>query len=324
MHRPTPFLRFLLPAALLVAACDRDELENPEPLDDRAAEAAPSDDDDGPTREQAHQRGKGHKLERLCEKLECTDDQRVRIEGLADRLWTERPEPAGDVDAANRALAKAFGGDAFSTTDLQAFRTAVGPDVDEMDALLVEAVGELHGILDAEQRAQLAEKIERHGLPFAGGRGPRHDGPRGEDRAAELAQRLCGAITCTDEQAARIASLVQARPEPGQVPKADREALAGAFRGESLSDDAVNAYLDAAAKVRAGDRAAMEARVVELHGLLTPQQRATLAERIAEDGPRALGLLGKGPHGPHGKKHGRGGKKGRRGPGSQDEAAQFG
>lgn len=323
MHRPTPFLRFFLPAALLVAACDRDELENPEPLDDRAAEAAPSDDD-GPPREQAHHRGKGHKLDRLCEKLECTDDQRVRVEGLADRLWAERPEPTGDAGAANRALAKSFGGDAFSTADLQAFHAAMGPDADEMDALLVEAVGELHGILDAKQRATLAEKIEQRGLPFAGGRGRRHHGPRGDDRGAELAERLCGAIACTEDQQARIAALVQARPEPGEVPQADREALAGAFRGDALSDDAVNAYLDAAAKVRAADRAAMDARVVELHGLLTPEQRTTLAARVAEDGPRALGIMGKGPHGARGKQQGRGGKKGRRGPGARDEAAQFG
>lgn len=334
MHRPTRFLRFLLPAALLVAACDRgadDELETPEGVDERAAEAAPSAADDAARPELAHHRGKGNKLERLCEKLECTADQRVRIEGLADRLWAERPEPTGDRDAANRALARAFGGAAFSTADLQAFHAAMGPDADEMDALLVEAVGELHGILVAEQRATLAEKIERHGLPFAGGRGGRHHGSKrgGDDHGAERVERLCGAIACTADQQARIAALVLARPEPGQVPEADRVALAVAFRGESLADEAVNAYLDAAAKVRAADRAAMEARVVELHGLLTVEQRATLAERVAEDGPRALGLLGKGPHG---KEHGRGGKKhdrdgkkrGRDGAGAPAEATQLG
>lgn len=325
MHRPTAFLRFLLPAALLVTACDRgadDELETPEVADERAAEAAPSADDDAPRPALGSHRGKGHKLERLCEKLECTDDQRARIEGLADRLWAERPEPTGDRDAANRALAKAFGGAGFSTADLQAFHAAMGPDADELDALLVEAVVELHGILVAEQRATLAEKIERHGLPFVGGRGGRHGKRGGDDRGAERVERLCGTIACTEDQQVRITALVQARPEPGEVPEADRVALAGAFRGESLDDDAVNVYLDAAAKVRAADRAAMEARVVELHGLLTAEQRATLAARIAEDGPRALGLLGKGPHG---KEHARGGKKKhRRGTGAPDEAAQFG
>ena len=45
------------------------------------AEAAPSDGD-APSREKAHHRGKGHKLDRLCEKLACTDEQRVRMRSL--------------------------------------------------------------------------------------------------------------------------------------------------------------------------------------------------------------------------------------------------
>jgi Spy/CpxP family protein refolding chaperone len=157
---------------------------------------------------------------------------------------------------------------------------------------------------------------------MGGGRGKRHHGERGEDHGAKLAGRLCETVACSEEQSAQIAALVQDLPEPGQVPEADREALARAFRGESLSDDAVTAYLDAAAKARAADRAVLESKVVELHGLLTPTQRAALAERVAEDGPRALGMPGKGRG--HGKKHDRGGKKGRRGSGPQGEAQQFG
>jgi Spy/CpxP family protein refolding chaperone len=304
--RPTPILRFLLPAALLLAACDRaDAPETTEPLDDRAAEAAPAVDEDAPPRERAHHGGNGNKLERLCETLACTDEQRVRIEGLAARLWAERPEPAGDPDAANRALAQAFGGEAFSAADLRAFRKAAGPDVDEVDAMLVEAVVELHGILDAEQRATLADKIEHKGLPFVGGHGGKHHGKgkRGDDdRGARMAEKLCEAVACTEDQRGQITSLVQARPEPGQVPQAERQALAAAFRGPTLSDDPVNAYLDAAAKVRAEDQAAFEAHVVRLHGLLTPQQRAELARRIAEDGPRALGMPGKRHHGKQGRR----------------------
>jgi hypothetical protein len=199
-----------------------------------------------------------------------------------------------------------------------------------MDARLEEAVGELHAILDAGQREILADKIERRGLPLlSGGRGKRHHGERGEDHGAKLAGRVCETVACSEAQAAQIAALVQDLPEPGQVPEADRAALARAFRGESLSDDAVTAYLDAAAKARAADRAVLEGKVVELHGLLTASQRAALAERVAEDGPRALGMPGKGRG--HGKKHGgkqhggkqHGGKKGR-GPGPQGEAQQFG
>jgi Spy/CpxP family protein refolding chaperone len=274
-------------------------------------------------------------VDRLCEKLACSDEQRVRIEGLAERMRAERPEPAGDRDAANRALATAFAGQSLSTADLQAYRAAVEPDGDERDAMIVEAAVELHGILDASQRQTLADELERHGLPFVGGRGRggKHRGERadggersGDDRGAHRAERLCEGLACSAEQQTRLAELLQERPEQGEVPQADRQALALAFRGGALSEEAVGAYLDAAAKARADGHAAMDARLVEVHGVLTPAQRATLGERVAADGPRALGLHGgKGHHGKQGK--GGKGKKGggdRRHRAPQGEAAQFG
>lgn len=328
MHRATHRRLSLLPSLLLPAAlllaCDRaDELDTAQPSEERSAAAAPTPDDEDPPREHAHHRGKGKKIDKLCESLACTDAQRERIEALAERLWAERPEPTGDRDAANRTLARAFGGDSFAAADLQAYRAAAGPDTDEMDALVAEAVVELHGILDAEQRATLADKVERRGLPFVGGRGPKH-GRGGDEHGARLAERLCTQVSCSEAQAAEVAKLAAGLPDPGQVPQADRDALAQAMRGPSLSDDAVHAYLDAAAKARAEDHAVLEATVVELHGLLTPEQRATLAERLAEDGPR--GLVGKGHHGKgKGKKHGPGEKKHRRGgPGPRGEASELG
>jgi Spy/CpxP family protein refolding chaperone len=317
-HRsPSLLPRLLLPAALLLAACDRgDEPETPEPADDRAAEAA-SSAVDGPSHARAHRRGKGKKVDRLCETLACTDEQRARIDGLAERLWSKRSEREGDREAARQALAEAFAGDGFSAADIQAFGRA-GPATDGPDARLAEAVVELHGILDREQRAVLADKVQRRGLPFMGARGSKHERTKGDgERGAKLAERLCQRVSCTETQATEIAALTAGLPEPGQVPSADREALANALRGSSLSEHDVHAYLDAAAKVRAADLAALEAKVVELHGLLTPAQRATVAERLAEDGPS--GVFGKGHHG----KRGPGEKKQRRG-GPQGQAAQFG
>lgn len=330
MHRPSLrpalLLSLLLPTALLLGACDRgDELESPEPLVGREAQAADAPEAGAP-REGAHHRGPGKKVDRLCEKLECTADQRTHVEGIAVRMRSERPEPSGDRDAANRTLAQAFTGERFSAADLGAYRKAVEPDADDRDALIVEAAVELHGILDAEQREILATKVAEHGLPFMGGkRGGKHrdhaaDGERGSDeRGAKKAARLCEMIGCSEAQSAKIAALVQARPERSEVPAADREALAQAIRSEALSEAAVSAYLDAARVVRAAEHEAQAARVVELHGVLTAEQRATLAERFAAEGPRALGLHG--GEGRHGKKGGHG-KKGRRGDGPRGEQGE--
>lgn len=329
MHRPTHRrvtpLYGLLPAILLLAgACEREEaLEDPDTLDDRSAMAAPDQAEPGAPHEHAHHGGKGKKIDRLCEALACTADQRVRIEGVAERLWSERPGPKGDRRAANAALAQAFGDAGFSSDALRAYHAAVGPDEEEIEALMAEAVVELHGVLTAEQRATLAEKIAERGLPLVGGHGPKRggEGPD-EGRGARLTERLCAAVTCTEAQAAEIGRLVQARPERSAVPQAEREALAAAFRGEALADEPVHAYLDAVAKARVQDREAMEASVVALHGVLTPEQRAALAAQVAEDGPRALGLGGK-----HGKgRHGKGGKhgKGKRGEGRRGEGERGG
>lgn len=327
----TKSLLSLLPCVLLLAvACDQGEPDDPEALEDRVAVAAPAEAPASDDR--THRTGRGHggakKLIRLCEKLECTDEQLVRIAALTERLKPERDERLkGDVVAANQALAEAFRGDAFAVADLEAWRAAAKPVGEE--GALAPVVVELHGILEADQRDVLAQKIERHGLPFAGGKGKHHRGRKhgrddeaGAERAAHKAARLCVPLSCAPEQEQQIAAVLQARPERPEVPEAARLALAEAFRGASLSEAAVRAYLDAAAETRAQHQATKHAQIVAVHALLTPEQRATLADRVQQDGPRALGL-GKGKSGKHGKGHGRGGK--RRGPrGEADGTQQLG
>ena len=69
----------------------------------------------------------------------------------------------------------------------------------------------------------------------------------------------------------------------------------------------------------------MASTIVAIHGVLTAEQRATLAERIGERGPRAL--MGKGgKHGKHGKRGGHGKRRGKRGgkPELADEGREFG
>ncbi len=328
MHRATkrpPFLSsILLPSALLLIACNRGEgLESPEVATEPAAEMS-REGDQPPVA--AHHRG-GKKVERLCEKLECSAEQRVRIQSIAERLRGERPKPRGDRSAANGALAEAFGGERFTRADVTAYREAVTPDLDGLDAKIAAATVELHGLLEAKQREALALEITRSGLPLVRGskhgpkrRGRHHDeraggeGHGGGDRGARVAARLCAEIACTEAQQARIAALMQPRPEPAEVAQTDRDALAEAFRSDALSEADVTAYLEALTKARAAQHERQATRVVELHGALTPEQRGKLAERVAVEGPRGFGLRVGGEHqgkkGGHGKKGGRGGKGG--------------
>ncbi|MCX4240032.1 Spy/CpxP family protein refolding chaperone [Paraliomyxa miuraensis] len=347
MNRAKSLLSLLPCALLLAVACDQGQAPDPEVLEDRVAEAAPPADELAPREHGRHARGHhggghheggGDKLMRLCDKLECTDDQRTRIEGLADRLAPNlRGERAkGDVDAANEALADAFAGDGLTAAALEAWRTTAWPEPGARADALAPAVVELHGILDPTQREALAEKIERHGLPFAGGRGNKWEGKRGgkrghdrddealADRAAHEAAKVCGPLSCSEQQQEELAAVLQERPEPAEVSQDARAALADAFRGDGLSDAAVRAYLDAAAEARVQEHAAMDAQVVAIHELLTAEQRGLVAERIREDGPRGLGLHAGRDGGK--KKHRRGGKKKHRRPHGDAERGgqQFG
>ena len=68
----------------------------------------------------------GKMIGKLCAKVECTDEQRSALEAKATELHAGAPDHEtmkAKRDAAQRALADAFRGDAFSAADADAFAT---------------------------------------------------------------------------------------------------------------------------------------------------------------------------------------------------------
>jgi Spy/CpxP family protein refolding chaperone len=132
------------------------------------------------------------------------------------------------------------------------------------------------------------------------------------------AERLCKEIACTDEQLAEISGLFEARHEAKkaahadvdwEAKKAEREAmreqaqtkLAAAFRADDF-DSSILETLHPPRPDMGDHRDQMIAFAVELHGILTPEQRTKLADQIAERGPMFLHGGGKrgGHHGMRG------------------------
>lgn len=109
----------------------------------------------------------------LCAKLECSDQQKEELRAVASEL---RADTKGDREAIGRLgkelaaeLAKAKPDEAA----MKATMAKIANHERELRERAFDALMELHALLDAEQRAKLAEAIEHRGL-----RGLMHGGGR--------------------------------------------------------------------------------------------------------------------------------------------------
>jgi len=316
----------LLFAALAITSCDNAS-EDAEPrtasleLDD-ADDADDADDvEAAPTPERTFGRERGHHGKRghegrhdpsgqICEVVSCSEAQLEQVKAAfaspERREHGERHERP-DMSAANAALAQAFAGDGFSEADLKtwAARLPERPDHADGGERHLQTMSELHTILDAAQRKTLAETItvgEMFGKPRCN-----HEG---SDHRTRMLEHFCEPLACTDAQKTELTAVFDQRHDGP-----DREALAAAFVADTFDADAVAGLME-----RRPEH--VNATLVAVHGVLTAEQRATLAERIAERGPWAL--LGKG--GKHGKRGRHGKRRGKRGGERElaDEAREFG
>ena len=321
-----------LPLTLLFVACDGEPV-SPEAraADDGAVDEASADP--------APHAGRAGPAERVCGLVACDERQRAEIEGLfaAHRppKGDARPGPKRDP-AARAALADKLRAGALTEADLLAHAEA-RPHRRPPAELLVG----IHGVLSPSQRATLADAMLADGPGLFGGkrggkRGGKHGGRHGKDRgagehdgerdSAEAGKhakagkgklgRPCAIAECTDAQKdslkAAMAARKDARAAAREAADKDREvaarALADAFRGDRFSAADLERF-EAAMKPHHDARArAQAALLVELQGEFTPEQRARLADAVAE---RGLGELLGDKHGKHGKR----GKRGERGDG---------
>jgi Spy/CpxP family protein refolding chaperone len=314
---------------LMTLACDADE----DTTEARSAElqseqVEPGDEPDGD-----HHGPSGHAkmLDRLCDELECSDDQRAAIGQLVVAAKRDHEGPDADARAAmHEALATAFRSDTFDASALpQPSDDHHAARRTEMATLLVG----IHAILTTEQRDALADKVESgegplallgHGKPHGkhgkgkgkkGGKGEQ-GGEQGEGREfdpAEHAERkvahLCELVTCSEDQQAKLETVVadamadMAPPAPPQVDDATKAKLAAALRADSLTVAELEPLLDAMRPAKPDKHAQMGELLASIHAVLTAEQRGIVADELAEQGPRAL--MGKGPSGKGGKRHGK-------------------
>jgi len=264
-------------ASLLFAvACDSTEAPN----EDRAGAAV----DDNPDHGERH-----NPAEKLCSELDCTEAQAAKIDELfASRRAAKHPgardaHKAARADA-NKLIADAFRADSFDAKLLE--RAHPKHDAGEHQAKMVEFATQLHAILTPEQRVKLADKLEAKGPMMLGHHG---DKPKRDpaERLAHKLDRFCEAVACTAEQKTQLSASFSGL----HADKPSFKPLADAFKAETLDPATLRAaILDR--KAKHGDE--FGAVIAEVHDILTPEQRAIVAETIEVKGLHAV--LGKGKH----------------------------
>jgi len=146
-----------------------------------------------------------------------------------------------------------------------------------------DALNQLHAILSSSERWELVEKVQAHWEVW---RQVDHEAAAGGRKPGGWVAELEGELTLTPSQVERISKAVHgafatrpARFDPKKV-EADVQALATAFVLDSFDARTVRANANLHLATRGARRMAIFYETVT--PILTPEQRATLAEHLRE------------------------------------------
>ena len=121
-----------------------------------------------------------HHVERFCEPLTCTEDQKTQLAAAFEGAHEARRDmPKPDF----QPLADAFTADSLDVDAVQGILAAAKPGKDHIEGF-GNVIAEVHDILTPEQRSIVADKIEAEGprglMGKHGRRGGKHHGKRGK------------------------------------------------------------------------------------------------------------------------------------------------
>lgn len=296
ISRTVGSIALVLGAALGTVGCGTAVGEPEEPAAAEQAVAQEQVADQG----QALKGPLGH-LERVLSELELRADQKKTVDGILAEL-SQKSEPIRQARAEGaKELAKQVRAGQVDRAALEARRDAMAKAGEAMVPAFQDAANKLHAALDANQRAELVEKLREHR-----GRGHHaegnHHGPGGQmgmmgpmGQMKEMAER----IGITEEQRGQIREAMKASWEKHREQKEDMRAKfeEGREKMRAFADAFVSDSFDAkkfefpgppgGMMRHGGDR--MVKFVETAMPILTPEQRAKLADEIEK---RAAGWEG--------------------------------
>ena len=118
-----------------------------------------SEEDDAPFSSGGGSFGVRRPLRFLAYKLGLSEEQVAELARILDEIKTERAQAAVDHRRAVSTFAEAIEADAFDEAKANSGAAIRVQSADRLRAAVVAALGRLHRILDADQRARLAYLI---------------------------------------------------------------------------------------------------------------------------------------------------------------------
>jgi hypothetical protein len=120
----------------------------------------------------------GGSIERLCNRLECTSEQRTKLKAIGSKLAQDGKADRQTMKSLKSKLAVEFAKDAPNKRTLAQLFADMDKRQDAMQSRTQAALLEVHAVLTPAQRVELAEMIERRGpqAVFGGKGGKGHKG----------------------------------------------------------------------------------------------------------------------------------------------------
>ncbi|MCH9684587.1 MAG: Spy/CpxP family protein refolding chaperone [Deltaproteobacteria bacterium] len=123
----------------------------------------------------------------ICAKLSCTEVQKEKVREVMQEMRADGKADREAIKRLHGQMAAEFAKDAPDEAAMRSIQAEVARHKGELHERGFDAMMEIHGLLDAEQRAKMAEAMERHGpkgMMHGGRHGRRGKGKRGKGKRA--------------------------------------------------------------------------------------------------------------------------------------------
>lgn len=129
-------------------------------------------------------RGADGKRGDLCAKLGCTDTQREQLRAVMTELRADGKADRAAIERLHQQLAAEFAKDKPDEAAMRSIQAKIGAHQAQLEERRLDAMLEVHALLDAKQRAAMAEGMKRHGLRgmMRGGKAKHGGKAKGKDK----------------------------------------------------------------------------------------------------------------------------------------------
>lgn len=264
-----------LVSSIGVAACGRAQTSG----DDAPPKAEAAQDE----ARAGAQRGPGHRIFRQIDALDLTDDQREEVRDIEAGLTEDLAAHREVLRRVAETLARGIETGTLDTREAALNQDAMTAAAVEAKVSLVNAMNEVHSVLDADQREELVLELRA-----------RHEQARGEMGGAAREERRSGGLSkvaaklgLNEQQTRAIRDEVQAlgdkafpdRKAKREAWEAKMTALGDAFMGDDF--DAADFDLGGGAEEAIASFTSTAKQAIDLSGrVLDPSQRALAASLL--------------------------------------------